>query len=120
MDKQKIIISGNVVSLKIKGEITDRKSEQISLILQQAIADSGRINLFLVIEHYPTLDSAESLYEDLRFAKLHSDHIDRMAVIGDKSWKRTWVAIFGLFGGIQAEYFDRSEFKMAWEWVTAG
>ncbi|MFP4349454.1 MAG: STAS/SEC14 domain-containing protein [Desulfococcaceae bacterium] len=48
---------------------------------------------------------------------MHADHIERMAVVGDRTWKNTWVALFGLFGGIDTRYFDNTEMKAAWEWV---
>ncbi|GBC61091.1 STAS/SEC14 domain-containing protein [Desulfonema ishimotonii] len=113
-------IPGNVVAIRISGEIRDRENEQISRILEKEIAKSGRIRLLLVMDHYPSFNTAESLYDDLKFAKFYSDAIERMAVIGDKPWKKTWVALFGLFGGIQAEYFDRSAADAAWKWLSSG
>jgi hypothetical protein len=111
--------AGKVLAFKLTGEIGKEETEKLSRILAEAIRREGPIRLFLILEHYPSMNSAESLYEDLRFAKLHSDHIERMAVIGDRSWKTTWVSLFGLFGGIDSRYFDTSEMKAAWEWVGA-
>jgi hypothetical protein len=55
----------------------------------------------------------ESLYEDLKFAHLYSSSIDRMAVVGDRAWKITWVALFGLFRGFLTHYFDKTEINEA-------
>jgi len=84
------------------------------------IAAQGRIRLLLIVQHYPSLSSAEALYEDLRMVKLHSEHIDRMAVVGDKPWKGTWVGLFGLFSSLEADYFDMERIEDAWRWITAG
>lgn len=115
--KGKIAVSGNVIAIKINAEITKKEHDRINQVINKVIAEKGRIRLCLNIEHYPSLNSAESLYEDLKFAKIYSDYIDRMAVVGDRPWKKTLVAIFGLFGGIQAEYFDRPQVKAVWKWV---
>jgi hypothetical protein len=70
-----------------------------------------------VAEHYPSLSSEEALYEDLKFANLYSKNIERMAVVGDRSWKSTWVALFGLFSGFLTNYYDKSEINEALNWL---
>lgn len=109
--------SGKILAFKLTGDMDRKETDKISRILEKAVQENGTIRLFLVMEHYDTMNSAEALYEDLRFAKIHSDHIERMAVVGDRSWKNTWVALFGLFGGIDSRYFENTEMKAAWEWV---
>jgi len=39
-------------------------------------------------------------------------------VIGRHPWDDTWIALFGLFGGINARYFDRSEIEAALAWLS--
>lgn len=107
----------NIVALHISGEITKTQFTRISDILKTRIERTGRIRLLLAMRHYASMNSAEAICEDLRFAKVFSDSIDRMAVIGDKAWKRTWIGIFGLFSGIQSEYFDTSEIQTAVNWL---
>jgi hypothetical protein len=42
-----------------------------------------------------------------------------MAIIGNKVWEKTWIALFGLFSHTQAQYFDRSQIKTAWKWINS-
>jgi len=42
-----------------------------------------------------------------------------MAIIGNKVWEKTWIALFGLFFHIRTKYFDRSEIKAAWKWIQS-
>jgi hypothetical protein len=104
-------VPGNIVALKMNGEITEKDLENISSILDEAIKKYGTISLLLIVEHYETYFSSASLYEDLKFAHLYSENIERMAVVGDRAWKSTWVALFGLFSGFSAQYFDKSEIE---------
>jgi len=109
--------TGNIVTLKIRGEISEKDFEKISNILDEVIKKYQTVRLLIMVEHYASWSSEEALYEDLKFAKIYSGNIDRMAVVGDRSWKSTWVALFGLFSGFLTNYYDKSELKEAWNWL---
>ena len=53
----------------------------------------------------------------MNFLKFHADNIERLAVVGDRIWQETWIALFGLFGGLETAYFDSSEIEKAARWV---
>ena len=108
--------SGNILGFKIVGGITKKQKERICKILENQIRESGKIRLLLVIVPHGKMD-AESLLFDLNFTLTYSDKIERMAIIGNKVWEKTWVALFGLFSHIRTQYFDRSEIKAAWKWI---
>jgi hypothetical protein len=110
----------NCVAIHVRKEISSREMADIDRTLEERIQRYGKIRLFVIMETYPTFNSAESIYEDLRFAKKYSKHIERMAVLGDQAWKKHWIAMFGLFGGITSEYFVRSDFKSAIRWIQSG
>ena len=107
-----------VLALRITGEISDRETSRIVRLIQAHASRYGKVRLLLHMNHYASFNSAEALYEDLRFARRCGDLIASMAVVGDRPWKSTWVALFGLFGGIDTAYFDRTESKEAWQWLT--
>jgi hypothetical protein len=108
--------SGNILGFKIVGGITKKQKERICKVLEKQISKSGKIRLVLVIEPHGKMD-AESLLLDLNFTLIYSDKIERMAIIGNKLWEKTWIALFGLFSHIRTHYFDRSEIKAAWKWI---
>ena len=108
--------SKNILGFRITGGISRRQKEQICRVLEKQISESGKIRLLLVIEPHRKMD-AESLLLDLNFTLNYSDDIERMALIGNKVWEETWMALFGLFSRIRVEYFDRSEIKAAWKWI---
>ena len=109
----------NVLGLRIEGSVSDAETERIGAALQKLTAESGSARLLLVVQDYPSFNSAEDLYFDLRFAVPLADRIERLAVVGDRVWKDTWISLFGLFSGIRTAYFDRSEMDRAWQWVSA-
>lgn len=108
--------SGYILGFKIVGGLTKKQKKQICNVLENQILESGKIRLLLLIESHKKMD-AESLLFGLNFTLTYADKIERMAIIGNKIWENTWVAIFGLFSHIQTQYFDRSEIKAAWKWI---
>jgi hypothetical protein len=110
-------VPGKIVALKISLEITQKDFDNICRIMESAIKNHGKIRLLLVVEHYASFFSAESLYEDLKFTHLYSNSIERMAVVGNQTWKSTWVALFGLFSGFLTNYYDKTEINEAWNWL---
>jgi hypothetical protein len=105
--------------MQISSEVTDKKFQAICNEIERINATVGKVRLVLVMRHYPSFDSAEDLYDDLRFVKLYADYIDKVSVLCDKSWKRTYFGIFSLFSNIQMKFFDISEYNEAYDWIQA-
>jgi hypothetical protein len=114
----KIHRSNNIIAIRISEEVTDQQYDEITNVIDTQIYDFGKIRFFIIVGHYPSLNSAESLYYDLRFIKMYADHVEKIAIVCDTAWKETWVALFGLFAGIRIEFFDSSEFNDAWKWTS--
>lgn len=98
--------------------MTDKEYKKITHVIDDQISKFGIIRFFIIVDHYPSLNRAESLYYDLRFIRIYADKIKKIAVVCDKTWEETWIAIFGLFAGVKIEYFDDPEFKNAWKWIN--
>ncbi len=107
----------NTFFFRITGRMTKGENERISRLLEKEISRLGTIRLIIMIDYYQSTDNAEALFEDLNFVKIHSNFIERMAVIGNKGGQDTGVGLFGLFGGIETEYFDASEMEKSKRWI---
>ena len=102
-------VTGNLMTLDVRSEIGKKRFEAICRDMNQAVAAFGRVRLVLVMRHYPSFNSAEDFYDDLRFLWLYDQAIDRVAVVCDRSWKDSWVGIFSLFSGIRVDFFEMSQ-----------
>ena len=119
MFKQISDIKGNdLLVLRINFGLSDGEQEEIGQLLEQRVKDRGGIRLLLILGDYPSVDFAESLYEDLKFVKLAQDKIDRLAVVGESAWQETWIGLFSLFGGVEAAYFENSDLDDAVQWLN--
>jgi hypothetical protein len=111
--------SERLLGLRIVGGLSEKENAALGRLVEQQAAKVGKIRLLLLLEKYAPIDRAESLLEDLRFVKLAADRIDRMAVVGERTWQETWIALFGLFGGVETAYFTHADRQAAAEWITS-
>ena len=81
----------NILSMKISSEITGNKFRAICSEIEQASATLGKVRLVLVFKHYPSLNSAEDLYNDFRFVKLYANCIDNINNIPSFKF---WLTLF--------------------------
>lgn len=108
---------GSYVGLHIRKEISDGETRKLVDLMEQRFRQHGPLRLLVIYEAPPGFMGAESLYENMRFAKLVSDKLTKMAVIGKQHWETTWVGLFGLFGGIEARYFPPEDADAARKWL---
>ena len=108
--------SGKVLGFKISDNITGEDVHRMGGIMAEAIAASGKIRLLIEIEGFRHMEP-EALLEKLKFAKDHAGNIERMAVLSDRVWIKSWLKVGGLLTHTEVEHFDRSELEAAWEWV---
>ncbi|MGD8702402.1 MAG: STAS/SEC14 domain-containing protein [Desulfosarcina sp.] len=112
--------AGNILTLEIRSEIRPARFKAICRDLDRAIASQAKLRLVLVMRHYPSFNSAEDFYDDLRFLRLYDHAIEKVAVVCDRSWKDTWVGIFSLFSGIPMAFFELTQVNAVTRWIQNG
>jgi hypothetical protein len=111
--------AGNVLTLDVRSEIRAARFKAICRDMDQVVAALGRVRLVLVMRHYPSFNSAEDFYDDLRFLRLYEHAIDKVAVVCDCIWKDTWVGIFSLFSGIRMDFFEMTQVNEVTRWIQS-
>ncbi len=119
MPLSEFTVQGNLLILEVRSGITKKRFDAICTDLDQAIEKFGRVRLVLVMRHYPSLNSAEDFYDDLRFLRLYDHAIDKVAVVCDRFWKDTWVGIFSLFSGIPMDFFEITQVQQLTQWIQS-
>ena len=109
---------GPFMGLHITGDVGRSETTELVRLIEEHFAKHGPVRLLVAYDAPPGMISAEDLYDNMRFAKIASDKLAKMAVIGRHVWQDTWIGLFGLFGGIKAQYFDRRAIKEALAWLS--
>ena len=118
MNRNPIQKIGDIVTIKLFDRMIDRQTRALSRMLQGTIdASGGKIRLLLSIDTQFPARSPESLFENLHFVRIHAENIERICIVGGKGWESTYIGLFGLFGGIEMAYFDRSQTFEAIRWL---
>lgn len=112
-------VSGNLMTLEVRSEIRTDRFNAICRDMDRVIAAMGKVRLLLVMRHYPSFNSAEDFYDDLRFLRLYDHAIDKVAIVCDRFWKDTWVGIFSLFSGIRMDFFELTEVNAVTRWIQS-
>ena len=112
-------ITGNLLTLEVRSEIRQARFKAICKDMDRAVAVLGRVRLVLVMRHYPSFNSAEDLYDDLRFLRLYDHAIDKVAVVCDWFWKDSWVGIFSLFSGIRMDFFEMTQVNEVTQYIQS-
>jgi len=64
--------------------------------------------------------SASALWEECKLAYHHLKDVERMAMVGDKSWEKGLAAFVKPFVGAKLKYFDVSDRPAAIDWIAEG
>jgi hypothetical protein len=110
---------GKVVEIEATGKLEREDYGSFVPEFERLINAHGQIRvLFNMTDfHGWTLGA---LWEDLKFDLRHFRDIDRVAIIGDKTWER-WMSHFCQpFTLAEVRYYDRSEKAEAREWIESG
>ena len=105
------------MGLHIKKDVSAAETDEIVRSIENQFERQGPLRLLVAYDAEPGLISAEDLYDNMRFSKLTGDKLARMAVIGKRAWEETWIALFGLFSGIETRFFRRDQIKEALAWL---
>ena len=110
--------SGKLLGFRIGDGITGEDVRQIGAIMAEEIAASGEIRLLVEIEGFRHMEP-EALLENLKFVKDHAGDIERLAVVSDRVWIKSWVEVGGLLTHAETKHFYRSEVEAAWKWLES-
>jgi hypothetical protein len=106
------------MGLHIRGDVSASETDELVGLIEAQFAQHGPVRLLVAYDAEPGLIGAEDLYDNMRFAKLAGDKLARMAVIGKRAWEETWIALFGLFGGVHIQFFRHTEIQAALAWLN--
>jgi hypothetical protein len=110
--------TGNILSITIDADVTDKRYAAIVKELDRIVSDFGTVKLVLVMKDYVSFNSAEDFCDNLRFVQIYADRIERAVVLGDRELKRTLTGLFGLFSGVKMAFFTTADLKAAWNWLN--
>jgi hypothetical protein len=110
---------GKILVVKLTGKLTKEDYAQFVPEVERLIQQHGKIRMLVELHdfHGWTLGA---LWQDIKFDLKHFNHIERLALVGDKKWEAGMAAFCKPFTTAKVRYFDVAKSAEAWQWIKEG
>lgn len=105
-----------VLGFKMSGRLHDEDYAQFVPLIDNAIAKEGKVRILAQFQDFRGWD-AQALWDDIKFSTTHCTKIERIALVGDRTWEKWMAKVCKPFTMAKVRYFDASEFNAAWAWL---
>ncbi len=107
-----------LVTLRISGKVSRDMFLHYSSLVEDLIAEHGRVRLLLVMHDFSM--SPAAFFEDLKFDIRHRSDVERVAVVVERRWQKVMVKLFSSFSHADFRVFDAADEENAWDFVHEG
>ena len=108
-----------VLGFKLIGRLHDDDYDRFVPMVDSAVEQQGTIRMLVEFEDFHGW-SAHALWDDLMFAAQHVGDIERIAMVGDKTWEQWMAKVCQPFTRATIRYFDQSHADDARAWIDEG
>src|SRR5262245_3433818 len=106
----------NTVGFKLSGKLADEDYKQFVPLVDDAIAKAGKVRILAQFHDFHGWD-LKALWDDIKFSTTHCTKIERIALVGDKTWEKWMAMVCKPFTMAKVKYFDVSEIDAAKAWL---
>jgi hypothetical protein len=107
----------NILEVKIISEATDADLEKVIPVLEKHIAEVPNPRLLLMLEDITDWSDVLTLWGDLNLDGDDVNDFERIAIIGDASWKGWLTTSIEKLVKVDLKFFGRPEAEHARKWV---
>jgi hypothetical protein len=109
--------SEKVLAFKMSGKLHDEDYKTFVPLIDDAVAKQGKVRLLAQFHDFHGWD-LHALWDDIKFATTHCTKIERIALVGEKTWEAWMAKVCKPFTLAKIKYFDASELEAAWAWIA--
>lgn len=106
-----------LLGFKLSGKLHDEDYKQFVPILEAAIQKNGKIRMLAQFEDFKGWDM-HAVWDDTKFATKHCLDVEKVALVGDRTWEKWMAVICKPFTMAKLEYFDAADIDRAWKWLA--
>jgi hypothetical protein len=110
---------GKVVTVRASDKLTREDYAHFVPAFERLIAQHGKIRVLFDLHDFHGWKTG-ALWEDMKFGVKHFRDVERLAIIGEKTWEK-WMATFCRpFTTANIRYFDQSEAEAGRQRIEEG
>ena len=106
----------HILGFKMSGKLHDEDYKKFTPVVDAAVAKHGKVRLLAVFHDFHGWD-LHALWDDIKFSTAHCTKIDRIALVGEKTWEKWMAKVCKPFTMAKIRYFDAKEADAAWSWL---
>lgn len=108
--------SGKVLEVQVSGKLVHDDYRQFQPEFERLAKQNGKIRvLFEMVDFHGWEGGA--LWDDIKFDLKHFSDIERLAMVGDKTWEKGMSVFCKPFTTSKIRYFDRAALAEARAWL---
>ncbi|WP_417850157.1 STAS/SEC14 domain-containing protein [Thalassoglobus sp.] len=108
--------SDKTIGFKLSGKLHDEDYKTFVPLVDAAIAEHGKARLLAQFHDFQGWD-AKALWDDIKFSTTHCTKIEKIALVGEKSWEKSMATVCKPFTKAKVQYFEASQLEDAWKWL---
>lgn len=108
--------TGNILEVEASGKLTKADYARLEPEFDRLVREHGKVRiLFKMIDFHGW--KASAVWEDIKFDFKHFTAIERIAMVGDKTWEKGMSLFCRPFTTAKIRYFNPAQIKEALEWL---
>ncbi len=109
---------GRLLIVKLIGKLHKDDYRHFLPVVQKAIGRYGKVRMLVQMLDFHGWD-AGALWEDIKFDVKHFNDIERLAMVGERTWEKWMVICCKPFTTAKMRYFPVEELAEARTWIMA-
>jgi len=106
----------NIMEVRVSGRLAREDYHQFVPEFESLLAAHGKVRILLQMVEFHGW-TAGGLWEDLKFDFNHFNHVERLAMVGDKRWEKAMSVFCKPFTTATIRWFDHEELSQARAWL---
>lgn len=109
---------GKLLVVKMTGKVRKEDYRHFVPAVDKAVARHGKVRMLVEMHNFHGWTPG-ALWEDVKFDARHFRSLERLALVGEKTWEKWMAIICKPFTTATIKYFPREQEAEARAWVTA-
>lgn len=111
--------SDKVLGFKMSGKLHDEDYKHYEKLIDDAVGKQGKVRILAQFHDFHGWD-LHALWDDIKFSTTHCNKIERIALVGEKTWEKWMAKVCKPFTMAKLQYFDAANLPAAWTWLQEG
>lgn len=108
---------GKLVEIEVSGKLRKEDYREFVPEFERLVTSHGKLRVLFEMKDFHGWDLA-ALWEDIKFDLKHFSDIERVAMVGEKSWEKGMAKFCVPFTRATVRYFDQTRLADAKTWVS--